>query len=181
MSEKYKARVRGELYFITITIIDWVDFLSRPIYKDVIVSSLNHCVKNKGLSVFAYCIMSNHVHAIVSCDGELSDVVRDMKKHTSKELIKAMRSIHESRREWMLKKFEYAAKRVKKGVNYKVWQDGYHPVHLSTNQMIDQRIDYIHNNPVGEGIVYRAEDYVYSSASFYFLGEESIVALQMLD
>ncbi|MEP0367156.1 MAG: hypothetical protein ABJD58_09340, partial [Cyclobacteriaceae bacterium] len=53
---------------------------------------------------------------------------------------------NDGRREWMLKKFEFAAKRVSKGVNYKVWQDGFHPIHLSSNTMINQRLEYIHQN-----------------------------------
>ena len=56
-------------------------------------------------------------------------------------------------------------------INYKVWQDGYHPVHLATNEMIDQRLDYIHNNPVKAGLVYKPDNYVFSSASAYAGGE----------
>lgn len=52
---------------------------------------------------------------------------------------------------------------------------------LSSNQMIDQKLEYLHNNPVVEGYVYRAEDWVYSSAGYYSgTVKESIVALQML-
>ncbi|WP_420581312.1 REP-associated tyrosine transposase [Reichenbachiella sp.] len=180
MSEKYKANLLGELYFITITVVDWVDVLTRPVYKEIIIESLKYCQSNKGLNVHAYVIMSNHWHAIVSSnDTKLGEIMRDLKKFTSKRLLETIGQINESRREWMLKKFEYAAKRVRKGVNYKVWQDGYHPVHLSTNEMIDQRLNYIHLNPVEEGYVYEPKHYVYSSAKDY-AGLPGLFVLQML-
>ncbi|MEO9474334.1 MAG: transposase [Cyclobacteriaceae bacterium] len=128
----------------------------------------------------AYVIMSNHFHAIVSTESELlENIMRDLKKFTSKRMIEEMIQTNDGRREWMLKKFEFAAKRVRKGVNYKVWQDGFHPIHLSSNVMIDQRLDYIHQNPVKQGRVYEPEHYVYSSAADY-AGDKGLLALQML-
>ena len=181
MSEKYKSKVKGELYFITITVIDWVDLLTRPLYKELIIDALKYGQTNKGLQVHAYVIMSNHWHAIISSEeGKLEDIMRDLKKFTSKQLVKMMSQVNESRREWMLKKFEFAAKRVKKGVNFKIWQDGYLPIHLSSNEMIDDRLNYIHQNPVEEGYVYEPEHYVYSSAKDY-AGLPGLIALQMLE
>lgn len=80
----------------------------------------------------------------------------------------------------MIRKFSFAAKRIKRGINYKVWQDGYHPVHLSTAGMIEQRLEYIHMNPVVGGYVNQPKHYVYSSASNYE-AEAGLMALQMLD
>jgi len=123
--------------------------------------------------------MTNHFHAIVSSDNDLAPIIRDLKKYTSKSLIAMISEINESRRVWLLKKFAFAADRVKKGVNYKIWQDGYHPVHLSSAKMVEQRLNYIHRNPVKEGYVYAPENYVYSSASAY-CGLDSQLTLQML-
>lgn len=109
----------------------------------------------------------------------LNDIIRDFKKFTSKELVKAIKEIPESRREWLLNKFEYAAGRLKRGVNYKLWQDGFHPVELNTNKMFDERLDYIHNNPVEEGITWSAEEYKYSSASNYS-GTESVMHVDLI-
>lgn len=181
MSEKYKAKVPGGLYFITITVVDWVDVLTRPDYKEIIIDSLKHCQKEKGLMVHAYVIMSNHWHAIVSSEEvPLENTIRDLKKFTSKQIVKTINQINESRRIWLLKKFQFAAHRIKRGTNYKVWKDGFHPVHLSSNEMIDQRLDYIHKNPVEEGIVYEPEEYVYSSAKDY-AGLPGLIGLQMLN
>ena len=76
----------------------------------------------------------------------------------------------------MIKKFEFAAKRIKRNHQYKVWKDGYHPVELTDNNMIDQRLNYIHNNPVEEEIVTKPEDYKYSSAIDY-CGEKGILLI----
>ena len=65
------------------------------------------------------------------------------------------------------REFEYAAKRIKKGSKFKIWQDGYHPIHLSSPKMIEQRLDYIHKNPVEEGYVYEPAEYIFSSARDY--------------
>ena len=124
--------------------------------------------------------MTSHIHLIVSSEiGILNDIIRDFKKFTSKELIKAIKKNPESRREWLLNKFEFAAGRINRGVNYKLWKDGFHPVELNTNEMLDERLDYIHTNPVKEGITWYPEGYKYSSASNYS-GEESIMTINLI-
>ena len=169
MSSKYKVKDSEQLYFITITVIDWVDLFIRPKLKHVIIESLLHCQKNKGLRVYAYVIMSSHLHLIVRANNgfKLEDIIRDFKKFTSKELIRTIKEYPESRRVWLLNKFSYAANRIKNNTKYKVWKDGFHPVELSTTEMIEQRLNYIHNNPVKEEIVFNPEEYRYSSAINY--------------
>lgn len=168
MSEKYKVQDSGALHFVTITVVGWVDLFIRRAYKDLILDSLRYCQKEKGLKVYAWVIMTSHIHLIVSNEEEkLSSVIRDFKTFTSKGLIKLIKEVPESRREWMLKKFAYEANQNVRGTNYKLWQDGFHPVELSSNEMMEQRLDYIHLNPVQEGVVEEAEHYLYSSARDY--------------
>ena len=93
MSSKYKVRDQEATYFITTTIIDWVDVLIRPVYKHILIDSLDFYQKSKGLTIHAYVIMSSHIHLIVSAkkeDAKLEDIFRDFKKYTSKEFIKAI-------------------------------------------------------------------------------------------
>ena len=165
---------------MTITVIDWVDLFIRPVYKEILLDALQFCKKGKGLTIHGYCIMTSHIHLIVSSEKEsLNDIIRDFKKFTSKELVRVIKEIPESRRKWLLRKFEYAAGRIKKGVNYKLWKDGFHPVELNTNQMIDERLAYVHNNPVAAGITWTPEGYKYSSASNY-AGIESLIDIDLL-
>jgi len=111
--------------------------------------------------------MTNHVHLIVRAkEGcSLPDIFRDYKKFTSKEIKKAIsKNCQESRKEWLLKHFE-----TQKG--FRFWRGDNKPIELWSNKVIDQKIDYIHQNPVEEGLVFKAEDYVYSSAIDYAGGK----------
>ena len=181
MSEKYKVGESTRLHFLTMAVVDWVDLFTRPVYKNIIADSFNYCIKKKGLILHSYCIMPSHVHIIAnSKDVALNEIIRDFKKFTSKAFIKAIKSESESRRIWLLKKFEFAARRIERGVNHKVWKDGFHPIELSDNKMMDQKLEYIHQNPVVDGYVYKAEDLIYSSARVYNCQEEGKIAIQLL-
>lgn len=132
MSTKYKATQPDAGYFVTLTTVGWVDVFTRPKQKDLLIKSLQFCQKTKGLEVYAYCNMSNHIHMLCKAIGEnsLAEIMRDFKKFTSKEIIRNIQDERESRRDWMLKYFEDACYRLKRDQKYKVWQDGYHAEHL---------------------------------------------------
>src|SRR5687767_4159269 len=111
MSTGYKIRNPHGLYHTTFTVVDWVDIFSRKIYRDIIIECLDFCRKHKGLSVWGYVIMTNHVHCILSAqNGNLPNLIRDFKRFTATKIIKAINLCDESRRDWMLKRFEFAAR-----------------------------------------------------------------------
>ncbi len=169
MPSKYKFHNQNGLYFIAITVVEWIDVFTRKTYKDIIVDSMNYVIDKKGLIIFAWVIMSNHLHMIVSCEENyhISDAIRDFKKYTSKRIISEIHQSKESRRRWMLAIFESHGIKNPNNTTFQFWQQDNHPVELDNNSMIDQRVDYIHNNPVKAGIVNKPEDYVYSSARDY--------------
>lgn len=169
MSTKYKATTTEEAYFITITIVGWIDVFTRLNQKHNIIKSLGYCQTNKGLEIYAYVIMSSHIHLLCKAtDGFiLSDVIRDFKTSTSKKILQTINDEPESRREWMLDYFKKACAHLKRNQIHKVWQDGYHAELVETNWFIRQKINYIHNNPVKEKIVVLPEDYYFSSARNY--------------
>lgn len=183
MSEKYKVKDNQALYFVTLTIIDWVDVFTNEKYKEILIESLNYCKLKKELVVYAYVIMSNHIHLIVSASegNEIPAIIRDFKKFTSKAIIESIREGPESRTEWLLNKFKFAADRIKRNKNFKVWQDGFRPKELNANKMINQKLDYIHNNPVKAGIVYQPEHYKYSSAVNYSGGVDAVLEVEYID
>jgi putative transposase len=169
MSEKYKIHDHEKAYFVTMTVTGWIDVFSRKSYKLKIVESLTYCQKNKGLEIFGWCLMSNHLHMIVKAVGHqtLPEIHRDFKKFTSKAIIKMINEQPESRREWMLKQFEYRGKLLKRIKNYKFWQDGNHAEIIFSPEIFYQKLDYIHNNPVKDMIVSVPEEYIFSSARNY--------------
>lgn len=148
------------MHYLTYTTVGWVDVLTRPSYKDIIIDSLRHCQKEKGLELFAWCIMSNHVHLIArASSGKLQDIMRDHKKFTSKALMKAVdENPQESRREWLLEHFRKA------GGGNQVWQHDLHPIWLRRTDIIQQKVRYIHRNPVKAGLVEELHHDMYSSA-----------------
>ncbi|MFC6269261.1 REP-associated tyrosine transposase [Frigoriflavimonas asaccharolytica] len=169
MSTSYKATEIDSAYFITITIVGWVDVFTRLSQKMVIIDSFKYCQTQKGLTIFAYCLMSNHLHLFCRADGKylLSEIMRDLKKFTSKKIIETMQSEPESRKEWMLDYFKKSCEHLAREQNYKVWQDGYHAEEVFSNKWIKEKINYVHQNPVKQKIVSEPEHYYFSSARNY--------------
>ncbi|WMJ72789.1 transposase [Cytophagaceae bacterium ABcell3] len=109
--------------------------------------------------------MPSHVHLIISTEtASLSDIIRDMKRHTSKQLIKCIQEYScESRREWLLWMFKRAGKKNANNKDYQFWQQNNHPIELSNYELLNQRLNYLHQNPVEAGFVAEAHEYLYSS------------------
>ena len=181
MKEGYIIRDQSKPHFITATVVDWVDVFSRKNYKDCIVESLDFCIKNKGMILYGFVIMSNHIHLIIqSEESKLSDLIRDLKKFTAKTILNKIESGPESRADWMLKRFEFACKSHTRNEKYQFWQYGSHPEEIFSEKFMWSKLDYIHLNPVRVGIVARASHYRYSSASNY-VNDNGIIEITKLD
>ena len=108
MSEKYKVHDQDSPYFVTFAVESWVDVFTRQLYKDLIVDSLRFCQKEKGLIIYAWCLMTNHIHLIVGRNGTetIGSIIRDFKKFTAVHICRAIENNgSESRRLWMLRIF----------------------------------------------------------------------------
>ncbi|KOH45031.1 REP-associated tyrosine transposase [Sunxiuqinia dokdonensis] len=180
-ADNYFVTDQNAIYFLTFTVEDWIDVFTRKEYKVVMADSLNYCIENKGLELFAWCLMSNHIHLVCRAEENcrISDIVRDLKKFTAKAILKMIEREPESRKEWMLYRFRYAGKFDNRIKTYKFWQETNHAILLDNTRLIEQRINYTHENPVRALIVFKAEDYLYSSARDY-AGEKGIVNVQMM-
>jgi REP element-mobilizing transposase RayT len=180
MSTGYQIQAQDKLHYITMQVVYWIDIFTRQRYRDIVLDSLRYCQKEKGLEIFAYVIMSNHVHLIVrSSEDNLSQTVGDLKKFTSKQIIKSIETEPESRREWLLWMFKHAAEKHKRNKNYQFWTHENHAVLLYSEEFIKERLLYIHDNPVRAGIVEHPEDYLYSSARNY-ASLESVLEIDLL-
>jgi REP element-mobilizing transposase RayT len=166
MSE-YRKTYQGGLFFITLTVVGWIDIFTHKEYADIIVKNLEYCQKEKDLAIFAYVIMPSHIHLVVRRnEGLLSDWLRDFKSYTAKLIIKEIENGgFESRKEWLLHLFKYNAKFQAQNSKYMFWQKSNHPTDLFTEKVIQQKIDYIHQNPVVANIVTEESYYYYSSAN----------------
>ena len=172
MKEGYVIRDQTLPHFFTITVVDWVDVFSRKNYRDVVLECLNFCVKSKGMILYSYVIMSNHIHLIIqSEEGKLSDLIRDFKKFTAKTILDKIQTEPESRRDWMLERFKLATETHSRNKNYQFWQLSNHAEEIYSEKFMWSKIDYTHFNPVRAGIVSSPQDYIYSSASNYVIGK----------
>lgn len=171
----------GYLYFLTFTVVDWVDVFTRPVYKHILLDSIRYCQKEKGLELYAWCLMTNHIHLIASAqEGKnLADVLRDLKKFTNKAIIRAIELEPESRRKWLLDRFAFAGTKDPKIKYYKFWQEGSEAKELLTNAFTDQKLEYIHQNPVRAEIVTDPAHYLYSSARDY-AGDKGLLDVILL-
>ena len=168
MSDGFTIRDQSLPHFITATVVDWIDVFSRKSHRDSIIKSLDFCINNKGMVLYGYVIMSNHVHMVVqSSDGKLSDLIRDFKKFTAKTILEKIQTEPESRRDWMLERFQLAKESHSRNKTFQFWQYGNHPEEIYSEKFLWSKLDYIHLNPVRAGIVEKTFHYVYSSASNY--------------
>jgi putative transposase len=128
---KYRIYEQQGLNFLTLTIVGWIDIFSRQRYRDIVIESLKYCQQHKGLHIYAYVIMSNHIHLVAQTEGhELSEVLRDFKKFTANGILKAIQQEPESRREWLLHMFKYFANVQTDNRHHQIWQPDNHPIAL---------------------------------------------------
>ena len=173
----------GGCHYITLNVVDWVDVFIRPVYKQIIVHSLNHFSEHKGFNVYAWCLMTNHLHMIVSAsDGHsLPEIEKELKKFTTQKILEDLSVEPPKRLQWMLDRFENLSSVLGLTRKIQLWQNCTNPVFINPHkpeQLIEQ-IEYIHENPVRDRIVTTAEDYLYSSARDY-AGMKGLVNLVKL-
>lgn len=187
MSDRHGYNITDQYaaYFLTFTIVDWIDLFTRRECRDILIYSMKYCQKNKGLIILAYVIMSNHIHVVWRADEKsdgLSAIVRDFKKFTSKALIKWLSdNPEESRRKWLDVLFKSHGKNNPNNTKYQVWQQYSRPMIILHPKFSIQKIEYIHNNPVVAGIVDHPADYIYSSARHYYGRDDGILDVEILD
>ena len=180
MTTGYQIKDQSGLYYLTFQVVDWIDIFTRQIYRDIVIDSFKYSMENKGFQLFWYVIMSNHIHLIANSSNErLSDTVGDIKKFTSKKIIKTIQSISESRREWLLNRFQFNAKQHSRNENFQVWTHENHAIYLYSPEFIAEKLEYLHQNPVRAGIVVNPEDYLYSSARNYS-GLDAVLDIELL-
>lgn len=161
-----RTTIQDEVNFLTITVVEWVNVFTRRIYNDFISNCLIHCQQQKGLEIFAYVLMTNHLHLVVRSNTHpLGDVLRDFKTYSSKKMIRMIKdNAQESRKEWMLALFRKHGLMNPVNKNFQFWQNENYPVVLDNPVIFQQKLDYVHQNPVRAGLVDEPQHYVYSSA-----------------
>jgi len=148
--------------FITVTCLEWKHLLEEDGMKEIIISSLTFLVKQDRVSVYAFCLMSNHIHLIwqILGDHKRSNVQRDFLKYTGQRILARLEEVKSP----LLTELCVNAKDRK----YQVWERNALSVPLYSDRFFFQKLDYIHKNPVEAGLCRYPDDYYYSSAAFYY-------------
>lgn len=161
-------------YFVTCTIVDWLPIFSEAIYRQIVLDALAYLRLHKRTKLNAFVVMPSHVHAIMwpDVDVNLSDILRDFKRFTSRSISKAATRLKDEKR---LAVFSAARSkgRAQNTSRYQVWQEGSHPEAIFSREFAQTKLNYIHRNPIDAGLVESIEDWPYSSARAYYLGEET--------
>ncbi len=163
MRTRYKILENGQIYFITSTIIEWLPVFTRKPYFDIVIDSLKYSQEHKGLKLYAYVIMDNHMHLIGAGDN-LGKIIKEFKSHTAREIIKLA---EQDNKEWLLNLLSFFRKKHKISSTHQVWQEVYHPQQIISEEMLRQKVEYLHHNPVRAGLAEKPEDWLYSSARNY--------------
>jgi REP element-mobilizing transposase RayT len=166
VSEIYKTQ-EGKLYYVTLTVVGWIDVFTRKEYVYELIKNIQYCQENKGLEIYAYVIMSNHVHLICKTEKTLlSYVLRDLKSFTAKKIVSMIQeNQQESRKDWLMYMFRFFGTGNSQNKDIQFWQHGSHAIELWKPEVIKQKINYLHNNPVKAGYVAEPHHYLYSSAN----------------
>ena len=184
MSKKYKFIDRQGIYFTTSTVAAWVDVFTRDVYRDILLNSIRYCQQNQGLVVHAWVLMTNHLHMICSFkpESDPGQVLRNMKSFTAMKITDAIiNNSKESRKESMLDTFEREGKKSSSNFRFKFWEHENHPVLLDSVVMFNQRLNYLHQNPVKAGFVTEPWHWKYSSAIDYFTEQKGLLNLFILE
>ena len=165
------------MYFVAFTIEQWVNVFTKVDYVDIIIESIKFCQSEKGLLGFAWVIMTNHLHLIISCKDEnkLSDIIRDFKKFTSRKIVAAIdKNSIESRKRWLQLLLKRKRPDGKEEIAF--WQDNSYPEEIYSDKFFFQKRDYIHFNPVKAGYVSMPDHWRWSSAGDFY-GRKGMIEL----
>jgi putative transposase len=172
MSRKYKFYNKEGLYFVSFATVYWIDIFIRENYCSIIIDALKFYIQDR-LELFAYCIMPSHIHLIFrDKQNEPEKLLGNIKRYTSNKIQEAIdNNPEESRKGWLIWMMKRAASKTSNVNKRMLWQHHNKPIELWSQEVINQKLNYIHQNPVEAGFVTETEHWKYSSANNYAGGK----------
>ena len=162
-------------YFITSTTVNWIPIFANEKYYDILINAIKFYQSKKNLEVIAYAFLPDHFHMIVK-SKELIKIIQLIKMFSAKEIVKQLKADNNSQ---ILTQLKLNKKEYKNNSDYQVWQEGFMPKEIMNDEMLNQKIEYIHYNPIKKGLVNDPSDWKYSSACIYEKEEEGIIKLDL--
>ncbi|MBL0108332.1 MAG: transposase [Ignavibacteria bacterium] len=176
MRSRYKILNKNGIFFVTSTIVNWIPVFTDENYFNLLIDTLKFYQVNNKLIIYAYVLMENHFHLIISNDN-VSKIMQSIKKYSAKKII---RNLDIDRKVEILKEFRNIKPDYKTTSNHKVWQESFHPQEIISMEMLKQKIEYIHYNPVRKNLVINPEDWKYSSAMEYHTGKKGLLDISRI-
>ncbi len=159
---RYKITDPKLPHFVTCTVLHWIPVFTRSATVDIVLDSL-HFLMADGLKLYAYVILENHLHLVVQSERLDRDMAR-FKSFSAKQLIHYLDEHKVTR---IIEQLAFYKKAHKDDRAYQFWQEGIHPEWIQNDEMMKQKVEYIHQNPVKRGYVDLPEHWRYSSARNY--------------
>jgi putative transposase len=150
-------------HFLTCTAVGWLPIFARPAIVQIVLDSWRFLQQHGRLAVYGYCILENHLHLIAS-SPELGKELGDFKSFTARQIVDHLKA---KKDDLLLQAMAYYKERHKSDRTYQVWQEGNHPQQIQSEEMMWQKLEYIHMNPVRRGYVDDPLHWRYSSARNY--------------
>jgi putative transposase len=160
---RYKIYGNAHPHFLTCTIVEWLPVFIRPPAVQIVFDSWSFLQGQGRVKLFAYVILENHLHFIAAAD-DLTKEVANFKSHTARQIIDLLQARNAKS---LLKQLAFFKRKHKTDRLYQLWQEGSHPEQITSDEMMEQEIEYIHNNPVKRGYVDEPAYWRYSSARNY--------------
>jgi putative transposase len=150
-------------HFLTATVVAWLPVFSHPEFVQSVLNSWRFQQRERGLCLYGYVILENHLHFIASAPN-LSDAVLRFKSFTARQIVDGLQK---RGLQTLLTELKYFKGRSKTDQQYQFWQEGSHPQQIGSDEMMIQKLEYIHNNPVRRGYGDDPVHWRYSSARNY--------------
>ena len=160
---RYKIYESTHPHFVTCTILHWIPIFTRKETTQIVLDSLNYLKESDNMKLYAYVILENHLHMIMSSD-DISKTIQKFKRHTAKYILQLLKKQNVIT---ILDQLAFYKKAHKHNSNYQLWQEGFQPKLIQSEKMFIDRVNYIHYNPVKRGYVDEAIHWRYSSARDY--------------
>jgi len=160
---RYKIYEPTHPHFVTCTILHWIPIFTRKESVQIIIDSIKFLQEKDNLKVYAYVILENHLHMVVSSD-DLHKTMQSFKQYTAKQILEMLKQSNVTR---ILEQLMFYKKAHHKEKTYQVWEEGYQAKLIQNEAMMIQKIEYIHQNPLKRGYVDDASYWHYSSARDY--------------
>ncbi len=169
MRTNYKIINPDNPYFITSTIMNWIQIFNSESYYDLLFQNLVFYQSKYEMEIIAYVLMPEHFH-LISKAKALGKAIQAFKSYTAKKIIE---KLYIDKNYPVLDELRKLKLKYKIDSEFQIWQEGAHPQEIQNNLILKQKTEYIHNNPVKRGLVDNQEDWEYSSARFYLMGTKS--------